>query len=83
MRKCRHVAAAASAVVAGAVLAWPAVAASTTSSPTSPVNLATPIDFGAAIAAPAGHRAGRRRAFRDPWHRSDPDGVSYPKEREL
>jgi alpha-glucosidase (family GH31 glycosyl hydrolase) len=51
MRKSRRVAAIVSALVAGAVLALPAMAQSTASSPTAPVNLATPVDFGAAKAA--------------------------------
>ena len=52
MRKGPRVAAIVSAVVASAVLALPAMAQSPAASPTSPVNLATPVDFGAAKAAP-------------------------------
>ncbi|HUA71882.1 MAG TPA: carbohydrate-binding protein [Solirubrobacteraceae bacterium] len=40
-------------LVAAAVLILPGSAFATASSPTSPVNLATPVDFGAAKAAPA------------------------------
>ena len=51
MRGTRRVAAVASALIIGGVLALPAMAQSPVSSPTSPVNLATRVDFGAAKAA--------------------------------
>ena len=51
MRRVSRVAAVASALVVGGVLALPAIAQSPPGSPTSPVNLATPVDFGAAKAA--------------------------------
>jgi hypothetical protein len=51
MRSVSRVAAVASALIVGGVLAPPAVAQSPPSSPTAPVNLATPVDFGAAKAA--------------------------------
>ena len=51
MHRSRRVAAFVSALIAGAVLALPAMAQSPATSPTSPVNLATPVDFGAAKAA--------------------------------
>ncbi|MFZ0376519.1 MAG: TIM-barrel domain-containing protein [Solirubrobacteraceae bacterium] len=51
MRGTRRVAAVASALIIGGVLALPAMAQSPASSPTSPVNLATRVDFGAARAA--------------------------------
>jgi alpha-glucosidase (family GH31 glycosyl hydrolase) len=51
MRKSPRVAAIVSALLASAVLALPATAQSPATSPTSPVNLATPVDFGAAKAA--------------------------------
>jgi alpha-glucosidase (family GH31 glycosyl hydrolase) len=52
MRRSRRVAAFVSALIVGGVLALPAMAQSPATSPTSPVNLATPVDFGAAKAAP-------------------------------
>jgi alpha-glucosidase (family GH31 glycosyl hydrolase) len=51
MRRSRRVAATVSALIVGAVLAVPALAQSPATSPTSPVNLATPVNSGAAKAA--------------------------------
>ena len=51
MRGTRRVAAVALALIIGGVLALPALAQSPASSPTSPVNLATRVDFGVAKAA--------------------------------
>jgi alpha-glucosidase (family GH31 glycosyl hydrolase) len=51
MRRSWRVAAFVAALLVGAVLALPAMAQPAASSPTSPVNLATPVDFGAAKAA--------------------------------
>jgi alpha-glucosidase (family GH31 glycosyl hydrolase) len=52
MRNCPRVAGLVSILVAAAVLVLPGTALATATSPTSPVNLATPVDFGAAKAAP-------------------------------
>ena len=52
MRKNPRVATLVSILVAAAVLVLPATALAVATSPTSPVNLATPVDFGAAKAAP-------------------------------
>ena len=51
MRKSPRVATLVSMLVAVAVLVLPATALAVATSPTSPVNLATPVDFGAAKAA--------------------------------
>jgi hypothetical protein len=52
MRNCPRVAGLVSTLVAAAVLILPGTALATATSPTSPVNLATPVDLGAAKAAP-------------------------------
>ena len=52
MGKSSRVATLVSILVAAAVLILPATALAAATSPTSPVNLATPVDFGAAKAAP-------------------------------
>ncbi len=51
MRRCLRFAAAAAFAIGGALAAWPAPAPAAAGSPTSPVNLATPVDFGAARGA--------------------------------
>jgi alpha-glucosidase (family GH31 glycosyl hydrolase) len=52
MRSCPRALAVAISVLGGVLTAAPSVAQAAATSPTSPVNLATPVDFGAARAAP-------------------------------
>ena len=75
MRRSPRVATLVSILVAAAVLVLPGSALATASSPTSPVNLATPVDFGAAKAAAGATVLAGDARFPGSRRRSDPDGV--------